>query len=263
MTDKSEWQEANRRLMAEQRRALGDPPTAEELLAYSRGELTEQEEERIRDLLVAYPELARMWSEAAPEAPQPGDPDAVSEEKVLASWKELQRRLGGSSASQPDADRRADAQRGRVWFHLHVPTAVAAALALLFFGLFVRAENRARHYQREGLSPRILGEPQELDPDGSRGPAAPTMLQNDGEVYLLEPHLLNRVRYPHYTLELHDQRGVIWTSHGAQPDEDDAFQIVIPRGFLRAGSTYQLRVFGVDGDKRTAVGAYDVAVPSE
>ena len=262
MTDKSEWQEANRRLMAEQRRALGDPPTAEEMLAYSRGELTEKEEERIRDLLVAYPELARMWGEAVPEAPQPGDPDAVSEEKVLASWRELQRRLADAAVSHPDPDRRADAQRGRVWFHLHAPTAVAAALALVFFGLFVRAENRVRHSEREGLSPRILGAPQELESDGHRGPAAPTMLRNDGEAYLLKPRLINQVRYPHYTIELHDDNGVIWTSHSAQPDEDDAFQIVIPHGFLRKGRTYELRIVGVDGETGAPVGRYDVAVPA-
>ena len=235
MTNKSEWQEASRRLMAEARERLGDPPTAEELEAYHRGEMTESEEERIRELLVAYPELARMYNAPFPEAPQPGDADSVAER-----------------------DRRADSQRGRMLFR-HFPATIAAAVALVFFGLFVQAENRARNNEL----PRVLGAPQELEPDGSRGPAAPTILRKDGEAYLLKPRLINQVRYPHYAIELLGRKGAIWTNHTAQPDADDAFQIVIPHDFLAIGETYQLRIFGVDGETRTAVGTYDVAVRAE
>lgn len=262
MTNKSDWQEANRRLSAEERRTLGDPPTAEEMLAYSRGEMTESEEERIRELLVAYPDLARMYAAPAPEAPRPGDEDAVPEEQVLAGWCALRRRLGGPAVPAEERDRRADAQRGRVLFR-HLPATIAAAFALVFFGLFVQAESRARHHQREGQLPRILGAPQELEPDGSRGLGAPTMLRKDGEAYLLKPRLINEVHYPHYAIELHDASGAIWTSRSAQPDQEGTFQIVIPHGFLRAGPRYQLRIFGVDGETRTALGSYDVAVPSE
>jgi hypothetical protein len=90
MTDKTEWQEANRRLMAEQRQKLGDPPTAEEMLAYSRGEMSAEEEERIRELLVAYPELARMNSAPFPEEAEAG----VSKEAIRDGWNDVQRRLG-------------------------------------------------------------------------------------------------------------------------------------------------------------------------
>jgi hypothetical protein len=246
MTNKSEWQEANRRITAEQREKLGDPPTAEELLAYGRGELSEDEEERIRDLLVAYPELARMYGAPFPEEPQAG----VSREAIDAGLDDVKRRLG-IAAIPP---------RGRM--RHYIPTTIAAALALVFFGLYVQAESRARDNTRACDLPRVLGAPQELDPDGNRGPAAPTLLRKDGEVYFLEPHLINKVRYPHYSIELHDQKGAVWTSHSAQLGEDDAFQIVIPHTFLRPGA-YQLRIIGVDGEVRRNVGAYDVAVPAE
>src|SRR5690349_11643112 len=126
MTDKSEWQEANRELMAEQRRRLGDPPTAEELLAFSRGGLSESEEERIRDLIVAYPELARMYGEPVPEEPRPGDADYVPEHQVAASLGALQQGL----RKRPDsaASSRDEAQRGRVLLMHYFPTAVAAVL---------------------------------------------------------------------------------------------------------------------------------------
>jgi hypothetical protein len=249
MTSKSEWNEANRRLKAEQREQLGDPPTAEEMLAYCRGQLSGQEEERIRDLLVAYPELARMYAAPFPEEGQPG----VTSERIAASLGELERRLGGETAVVPHRRR----------MRHYIPTTIAAAFALVFFGLFVQAENRARLHQREGQLPRILGAPQELDPDGNRGPAEPTLLRRDGEAYLLKPRLINQVRYPRYSIELQDETQVVWRSHSAEPDEDDAFQIVIPHGFLRAGGTYQLRVYGIDGETRRQVGSYDVAVPSE
>jgi len=246
MTNKSEWQEANRRLMAEQREKLGEPPTAEEMLAYSRGELSENEEERIRDLLVAYPELSRMY--AAPFAEE-GEP-AVSDDQIAAGLEDVKRRLRGTAVPL-----RAPVRR-------YLPTTIAAALALLFFGLFVQAESRARH-ARGSQPPRVLGEAQALYPDNSRGTTAPTTLRKDGEAYLLKPHLITKVRYPHYNIELHDTKGLVWTGHAAEPAEDNVFQIVIPHDFLRPGIPYQLRVVGIDGETPKEVGSYDVAVPSE
>jgi len=249
MAEKSEWQEANRELIAEARKTLGDPPSAEEMLAFRRGELPEAEEERIRDLLVAYPELARMYNAPMPDAPRPGDPDHVPDEQVAASWKALQQRF--------------PARRGRVLSY-YIPTAVAAAIALVCFGLFVQAESRARYYAQQEKLPRMLAAAQELDPDGSRGPRAGTMLRKDGEAYLLKPRLINQVRHPHYQLELFDARGkVLWTNHTAQPDEDDAFQIVVPHAFLGEGETYRLIIYGVDGDTRETAGSYDLTVPAD
>ncbi|HKR64212.1 MAG TPA: hypothetical protein VJZ00_10825 [Thermoanaerobaculia bacterium] len=44
-----------------------EPPTVEEMLAYRRGELSEADEERVRALLVQYPELARAVANGFPE----------------------------------------------------------------------------------------------------------------------------------------------------------------------------------------------------
>jgi hypothetical protein len=262
MNDKKEWQEANRELIAEERRRLGDPPTVEEMLAYTRGELSEAEEERIQDLLVVYPELARMYCEPFPEEPRPGDSDHVSEAQVAAGWNALQQRL----RPRGDTPARDEAQRGRVLSMRYVPTAVAAMVAVVFFGLFVQSEFRARHYAREARQPHIPGAPQELVPDGNRGAGAPTLLSRDGEAYLLRPHLINQLKYPHYRLELHDAQGAaIWTNAAAKPDDDDAetFQIVVPHAFLAEGEKYQLRIFGVDSETQHLLGTYDLGVPAE
>jgi hypothetical protein len=249
MTNKTDWQEANRRLTAEQQQNLGDPPTAEEMLAYSRGELGEAEEERIRDLLVAYPDLARMYSAPFPEEPEPG----VTDEAIAAGYQDLQRRMNGNHNVESIA-RRGRAQR-------YIPTTIAAGLALVFFGLYVQAENRARDNARND-TPYVLGAPQELDSDATRG-SDPTLLRKDGGAYLLKLALINQLRFEHYTIELHDQSGVVWTSHSAEPDAKDAFLLVIPHGFLRAGARYQLSIYGVDGQTRRPLGSYDVATLSE
>jgi hypothetical protein len=262
MTNNSEWQEANRELIAEERRRLGDPPTAEEMLAYSRGELSETEEDRIRDLLVAYPEIARMYGAAFPEPAQPGDPDYANDADTAAAWARFQERLG-RPRTEPRRPQ-AEGQRGRVIALRHLPTAVAAVFAMVFFGLFLLAESRARFHAQQRMAPRILGSAQELDPDGRRGAPAPTLLRKDGEAYLLKPRLINEVRHAHYQMELHDAKGeVIWTNNTAQPDQDDAFQIVVPHAFLQPGETYHLRIYGADGDSRSEVASYDVVAPAE
>ena len=263
MTNKSDWQEAERRLSADEREKLGEPPTAEEMLAYSRGELSESEEERIHDFLVAYPELARAYSAPFPEAPREGDEDAVPDEELHAGWSALLRRLGRNRGT---SDPRAEAQRGRVVvFRHYVPTAVAAALAVVFFALYVQAESRARYHERAGRLPRVLAAPQELEPDGNRGPdGAPTMLRKDAELYLLEPKLVHQVRHPRYRMELADARGaVLWANSSAMPDADDNFLLTIPHDFLTAGQTYRIRIFGVDGETQSEVGTYDVLAPAE
>jgi hypothetical protein len=250
MTNKTEWQEANRRLMAEQREKLGDPPTAEEMLAYSRGEMSAEEEDRIRDLLVAYPELARMYGEPFPEEPEADVSNEASPEAIRDGWNDVQRRLGVT------------VMPARARMRNYIPTTIAAALALVFFGLYVQAESRARDHARGCDLPRVLGAPQELNPGGSRSGAA-TPLRKDGDAYLLKPQLLNQLHYPYYSIELHDASGAVWTSSSAQPDHKGTFQIVIPHDFLRPGVRYQLRIFGIDGDTPRPVGSYDVMVPSE
>lgn len=69
MITNADWQSVNRQLMADQRAELGDPPTADELQAYMEGKLSAEDEERIRELLVCYPDLARSLAEPFPAQP--------------------------------------------------------------------------------------------------------------------------------------------------------------------------------------------------
>src|SRR5947209_7676384 len=92
MTTKSEFSAANRDLMSENRASLGEPPTAEEVLAYTRGELPADDEARIRERLIAYPDLVRTLTMPFPEGAEPGDPDYLSDHEFARHWKALQKR---------------------------------------------------------------------------------------------------------------------------------------------------------------------------
>lgn len=58
MARDSDWEEAYRRLLADGRKRLGPPPTAEKVEALYAGELPEAEAEKVRELLAYYPEMA-------------------------------------------------------------------------------------------------------------------------------------------------------------------------------------------------------------
>ena len=84
MSTKADWQSVNQELMAEQRQRLGEPPTAEELLAYMNGELSANEEEVMRDRLVAWPEIARSLAEPFPDQPEAVVRNVFTYSKALA-----------------------------------------------------------------------------------------------------------------------------------------------------------------------------------
>src|SRR3954447_15685824 len=99
MTTKSEFSAANRDLVSENRATNGEPPTAEEVLAYTRGELTPEEEARIRERLIAYPDLVRTLTTPFPEPAEPGHPDYLSDHEFARHWKALQKRRQRSNGS--------------------------------------------------------------------------------------------------------------------------------------------------------------------
>ena len=73
--------------MTEEERAKNQPPTSEEMLAYTRGELSEDDAEAFRERVMAYPELVRMLAEPFPEPAQPGDADYLSEHEFARLWR--------------------------------------------------------------------------------------------------------------------------------------------------------------------------------
>jgi hypothetical protein len=254
MIRKSDWEALHEELAAEDRRTLGDPPTVEELEAYSRGELSSEEETRVRALLVAYPELARAFVAEFPED------DAAEGDEDYLSPDEVSRRLADfrkSVHSTPAPHR----QAGRVLLFRYVPTAVAAALALIFAGLYWQAQSTARRLSAELLKPRALDE-QQLTPDGRRGPSGATTITVDGDGALLVVPLFDAAHFSNYRVALFDAepRKLLWSSTDVPRDADDAFRIVVPRQRLEAGHTYQVVVSGLDGTREEELATYSMRV---
>jgi hypothetical protein len=228
MITKSELQSASRELIAEAQKNIGPPPTDAEILAYSLGKLSEVDEERVREWLVANPDLARMYGEPFPEEPKV---DAVP------------------------------AERGGVVYLRQVLTSVAAVLALVFGALYWQAEIRIGELKRQVSRPLALGEKTQLFPDGRRGVGGPTPLPKEGDAYHLVITLINQPYYDHYRIDLIRAGGSapVWSITDVPRQDDDSFELVVPHAAIPPG-TYQLFVFGLDGKGELQLGSYRLRV---
>jgi hypothetical protein len=247
MITKLDWQAVHAQLLAERRRRLGDPPTVEEMLAYSRGELSQEDEERVRALLVSYPELLRaLNADFDDDDAQPGDPDYFSEEAVTRQWNEFQQRVGR---------RGGESDAGRVLPFWRATAAIAAALAVAFGALLWRAQSKLD-------DPRLgMWQEKSLEPEGyrGRGDALPAF-SSEADMFLLTLMLLDERSFPSYRIDIvaDGSNRPVWSSEATRP-EDDNFTIIVPRAFLPPG-TYRASIRGVDGtrDERLATYAFRV-----
>jgi hypothetical protein len=243
MTTKSELYEASRALMAEDRRRVGEPPTAEEVLALMRGELPAEEGAHIRERLVAYPDLVRTLTVPFPtEGAEPGDPDYMSDDEFAARWAALQRR-------------RQNPGGGRVLQFWRAFGAIAAALALVFGALFWQAKS-------ELTKPRVLWE-QELYPDGRRGGGeTSTEVTADVESFLL---VTGDSAFEKYRVEIVDAASnvpqTLWKSDPITRRSDGALAIVVHRKLFQPGK-YQLVLYGVSGARQEPLSTYTIRVPT-
>jgi hypothetical protein len=235
MIRKSDWQAVQDEMIAEDRRSLGEPPTGEEMLAYSRGELAPEEEARVRALLVAYPELARALT-----APFPAEgEEEVLPEEVSRRWKSFQTQI------------RPEEKKGKVLQFWRASFALAATLALVFGGLLWR-ESRDE--------PRVLGDARELFADGQRGGASsPVTLDAAGTPTVLIVPLFGAGSFERYRLELVGANDrVLWRSGLLKRPADDAFRIEVS---LDEGD-YRVVLVGVDGTREQRLDTYPLRVPA-
>lgn len=239
MIAKSDWDAVHQQMAAEDQHRLGDPPTAEEMLAYSRGELSGEKEERVRELLVAYPELARALTE-----PFPVDGE-LSDAELDRQWTSMQERIHGG---------------GRVLQFRYAWTAIAAALAIVFAGLYWQAETKARRLTRELTMPRAAGESTVLLPEGRRGAGdGAVTVTADGDVIALQVPLIGEPRHSTFRLELQSDSRPLWSSKAVRPDRENSFLIFVPREFVKPGR-YRVVVYGVNGAGEQQVESYAMRV---
>jgi hypothetical protein len=247
MITKSEWQAVNQQMMADDRRRVGEPPTAEEILAYTRGELTPEEEARVRERLVCYPDLVRTLTAPFPiEGAEPGDPDFLPDEELARHWEAMRKRVHHRGRDEH-----------RVLRFWRVSAALAAAMALLFGVLLWQTALKVRE-------PRAVWEEQVLLPDGRRGPAAePVALTARGDSILLVMPLIGPRNFDAYRIEIVEvsTKRPKWSSSALTPGNEDALAILVGRSFLKPGR-YQVVVYG-RGAGEQLVATYSLSVPAQ
>jgi hypothetical protein len=229
--------------MAEERERLGEPPTAEEVLAYTRGELPAHEAARVCERLVAYPDLVRtLTAEFPADAATPGDPDYMSDDEFAKHWASMQKRLPRKEG-------------GRVVQFWPVISAIAATLAIVFGALFL--QQRA-----ELMRPRVAWDQQDLRPDGSRGfNDNAVTLQAQGESFLLVLRPPATPVFDSYRLEIvsSNPERSLWKSEKL-PWRVDDIPILVRRSFFKPGK-YQVILYGESGGQEERVNTYSLRVP--
>ena len=254
MTNESDWQAVQQEMKAEDRRKLGEPPTADEMLAYTRGELPAETAARVRAWLVCNPDLARALMQPFPaDDAKPGDPDFLSPEELAKHWTSLQQRIHAPVHAS------ATASMGRLLQFPSRWTALAAAVALVFAGLYWQAESKARRLDRQLHEPRAL-ESQLLLPDGRRGGEfAPTLTAN-GEHIVLDLALFNASRYETYRVAMSDETRSPWRSAPIRAADEETLSVNVSRAYLTPGK-YQIVVYGLEGAREEKLDSYTLRVP--
>jgi len=205
MITRSDWQAVRDAMLADDRARLGEPPTVEELLAYEAGKLSKEDAERVQQLLVAYPELARAYV-----APFPPEDEQLPDDVVERQWNALRGATRGAGA--------------RVLQFWRWSAAAAAALAIVFGAMLWQTHTAS-------LQPHVLPEATVLTPDGSRGPAEPPpAVGSSGEAILLVVPIVGPTDYETYRLDLirtplHER---VWSSGELRRPKSDSFNVEVP-----------------------------------
>ncbi|HXH38476.1 MAG TPA: hypothetical protein VNN08_07600 [Thermoanaerobaculia bacterium] len=239
MMNRSDWNAVRDALIADDRAKLGEPPTVDELLAYERGELSQEDAKRVQQLLIAYPELARAYT-----TPFPSDDADLPDEVIDRQWNAFR------------AGNRADGDGARVLQFWRGFAAIAATVAIVFGGMLW-------HTHTELLRPHVLPEAAILTPDGRRGVAEQPQpaITPTGDSVLFVVSLIGPTDYETYRLELvrSESHERVWSSEPLRATNSNSFNIEVPSRELPAG-TYQVIAYGLRGNAREQVATYTIDV---
>jgi hypothetical protein len=236
MTSRNDLKVVRDEIVSADRRRLGDPPSVDEVLSYSRGELSAAAEARVRELLACYPELADALTIPFGE---PGE--SLPDEVIAHQWKSFREQL-------PTPRPR------RVW---QAATAMAAALALTFGALLWNALQELRE-------PRAIAAEHVLDTSperGGRGGAETILLADAGDVVLTAP-LHDHPEFPRYRVDVLEIAGASrrqrWSTTTTARDPH-VLRVLIPGGSLEPGE-YELVVNGLSGERPHELVRYGIRV---
>ncbi|MBV8516175.1 MAG: hypothetical protein JO197_02120 [Acidobacteria bacterium] len=244
---KNDWHEAVQAVSDAELASLGEPPTDEEVLAFSRGELTGVAEARVREYLVHVPELLDALT--APFPPEDA-PSVLTDAEVAGDWKRI----------------RAPIKPARPWYIRKGWAIAASVTALALGGLLMESHQTNRRLEHELAEPRTNLDNRLLLPDGERGlgeDRAATLPGGNAD-FVFAAALINAPRYDAYAVALLDlattPSRLLYSANGLRRHTDNTLTIFVPRAFLPAGR-YRLVIYGLQESRRDVLATYTLRVP--
>ena len=249
MEEKPPIEPVLRALAAKARRDLDDHPTPEELVAYRAGELTAEDEEKIRDHLALCRDCSQLLLDLKEfEEDEPEEESGLSDIQVEAAWRRLRPRL---------EERKVLTSRRRWFASPQVAYGLAAGLFLCTVGLSVWGVSLKQRIER--LSGPQIMQSVDLRSDGdtTRSAAgAENTVQPGGEQFALFMRVWEPV-FSEYEAVIRraEQKGEPLVLRGLPRNQDDNLGITLPRSMFPPGS-YQLELYGRSGESRQPVTTY-------
>ncbi len=227
--------------------AAGKHLTADELVAYRGGELSQDEKERVQEHLAACPDCTSLLLDLAVFQEEAGPP--ASEFEVAAVWRGVRQR-----AAEPKE--RVVARPPR-WLQ-----ALAASLLVATAALSFRAVTLERRLA-EANRPEINTPVEDLRAPVARGgtPEPVTVTLEPGmRLFTLVLVPASRQDYPDYEVTLLRAGGSeVWSGRGFRKNRFGSFSLTLSRDLAGAGE-YRVRLSGLEGDRRISLGEYNLRI---
>ena len=225
------------------------------LAAYQARELPPAEERRVQDHLSLCRECALLLLDLQ----ELDDPDFGREIEVPvgtgeALWEGLRKEIGEIPVAAVVPFQRRRLAAPPPWM-----SALAAALLVAVIGLSAWVASLRRTI--EGLSrPEVNAAVLDLVPGGvgqrEGGPRAAAVVPSGSRLFTLILSPGQRGDFQDYAAEIaHPGGEVVWRGRGLRPNAYGSFSLTLPRRAFAAGE-HRLRLFGIRGGRREALGEY-------
>ncbi|HSS49495.1 MAG TPA: zf-HC2 domain-containing protein [Thermoanaerobaculia bacterium] len=240
----------------------------EDLLAYHQGQLSPEENEKVREHLVLCDRCSALVLDLAsfPEIEPLGSAGEAPEDAVFVRrWESLRARLQGEGDLRPTPPQERGKPLRRIFFLLpSVPGALAAGLAVVSLGLAFwtfslhqRLTDLSQPAVRVAVSSLVPRETAAAR-DGER--AEHTSLPAWTDRILLILNLFEPRTYSAYQVQIFNalEGGKeIWSSRDLRRASDGNFAVEVPRSLL-SGGAYRIELSGLAGGRRDRLAVYNL-----
>jgi hypothetical protein len=235
MIRKEDWDAVYRHQIADGRKRLGPPPTFEEVEALSLGQLSEEEAERIRELLSYYPDMLRVLTEPFPTTTE----NVLTDQQIATDLASIRQHVRGGSTPPIVFP-----QKHESWRALAIAASVVVAIALGSLGLW-----RMTSHPRSLLT-QVVYPVQERGISARGVPSTTPVHLSKSADYILKPVFDAPRDYREYRLELLDLSTTpprrVWVRGNIGQQRDGTYPVRLSTDELDPG-LYRLILYGVNG----------------